>query len=206
MTRSEQPAGVIIAGGNARRMQGRHKPLLELQGRSLLSHIIERAAPQVERLLLNVNDPGPYRDYGLEIVTDEHEDAGPLAGICAAMRWQHRHGAGRWLACFPGDVPFFPPDTVARLQAAREAADTELAWLQTDAQPQPLFSLWSLSLLPAVETALTQGIRSPLRFIRSRRHALQPVAAERREDYCNINSPEELRPLQAWLKENERPA
>ena len=53
--------GLLLAGGRARRMRragGGDKCLLKLGGRTLLDRVIERAAPQVERLVLNANgDP-----------------------------------------------------------------------------------------------------------------------------------------------------
>lgn len=207
MPRPKQPAGVIVAGGSARRMQGHPKPLLQLRGHSLLRHIIDGAAPQVSQLLLNVSDPRPYREYGLEITRDEQEgNPGPLAGICAAMRWyKRRRKENRLLACFPGDVPLFPDDTVSTLQQALERDNAEVAWLQTGGQLQPLFSLWSMALLPEVEQALAHGVHSPMQFIHSRHHSLVPVPVQRREHYYNVNTPEELAELEAWCKENGEP-
>ena len=59
--------GVILAGGAARRMGGRDKGAIELAGRRLVDHVIERFSPQVDRLLI----AGPNH-YGLngEAVTD----------------------------------------------------------------------------------------------------------------------------------------
>ena len=73
----------------ARRMGGGDKCLRLLAGRSLLAHIIERVAPQVEHLILNANgDPDRFKEYGLDVVNDDIAGfAGPLAGILAAMDW-----------------------------------------------------------------------------------------------------------------------
>ena len=43
---AEKPAGVILAGGLSRRMGGGNKALRVLAGRTLLSRVIERLAPQ----------------------------------------------------------------------------------------------------------------------------------------------------------------
>ena len=54
----ERIAGVILAGGLARRMGGGDKGELLLGGRSILAHVIERLRPQVEALAINANgDP-----------------------------------------------------------------------------------------------------------------------------------------------------
>ena len=48
--------GVILAGGRSQRMGGGHKSLLSLGGDTLLEHVIKRTSPQVDRLILNINE------------------------------------------------------------------------------------------------------------------------------------------------------
>ena len=48
-------AGIILAGGLARRMGGGDKAMLSLSGRPLLAHVIDRLAPQVAEIALNAN-------------------------------------------------------------------------------------------------------------------------------------------------------
>ena len=123
MTR-EDVAGVLLAGGLARRMGGGDKPLRQLGGRPLLAHAIERVRPQVSALVLNVNgDPARFSDFDLPVAADPIEGfAGPLAGVLAGMDWVAEHAPDcRWLASFATDAPFLPTDLVARLMAAVEA-------------------------------------------------------------------------------------
>ena len=44
--------GVILAGGRATRMGGGDKSLYRLGGKTILEHVIDRARPQVSRLVL----------------------------------------------------------------------------------------------------------------------------------------------------------
>ncbi|MEM1163582.1 MAG: NTP transferase domain-containing protein, partial [Pseudomonadota bacterium] len=48
-------AGIILAGGLARRMGGGDKAMLDLAGRPLLAHVIDRLTPQVDEVALNAN-------------------------------------------------------------------------------------------------------------------------------------------------------
>ena len=50
-----QPVGVILAGGQARRMGGGDKGRLPLGKGSILGHVIDRLHPQVAELALNAN-------------------------------------------------------------------------------------------------------------------------------------------------------
>ena len=52
--------GVILAGGQARRMGGADKAFVTLAGRPLIAHVLDRLEPQVERVLISANgDAGP---------------------------------------------------------------------------------------------------------------------------------------------------
>ena len=106
-----QVTGVILAGGQSRRMGGGDKGLLELAGRPMLAHVIERLAPaggpprhQRQRR------SGAVRGFGLPVVADTIADfAGPLAGVLAGMRWSRANTpAARWIATAAGDAPLLP--------------------------------------------------------------------------------------------------
>src|SRR5882757_11337267 len=117
--------GILLAGGQSRRMGGGDKCLRPLGATTILSRVIERAAPQVAALALNANgDPARFADYRLPIVADSIPDfAGPLAGILAGLDWAAAHAPElEWIASAPGDCPFLPHDLIPRLHQVREAA------------------------------------------------------------------------------------
>ncbi|MDH5798741.1 MAG: NTP transferase domain-containing protein, partial [Paracoccaceae bacterium] len=63
-----RPLGVILAGGLATRMGGGDKSLLDLGGRSILEHVIERLRPQVEEIALSANGaPSRFENFGLSV-------------------------------------------------------------------------------------------------------------------------------------------
>ena len=61
--------GVLLAGGQSRRMGGGDKGLLPLAGQAMLSHVIDRLAPQVGAIVINANgDPSRFQAFGLPVV------------------------------------------------------------------------------------------------------------------------------------------
>lgn len=100
--------GVILAGGQATRMGGGDKGLLELGGVRLLNRVIGRLGPQVEAMCLNANgDPARFDGFGLPVVADTVEGfAGPLAGVLAGMDWAAGEGASHVVSA-AADTPFF---------------------------------------------------------------------------------------------------
>lgn len=155
--------GVLLVGGRARRMGGGDKCLRVLAGRPLLAHIIERARPQVDRLILSANgDPVRFAAFDLAVVADPIEGfAGPLAGILAAMDWARENApAAGWVASFPTDAPFLPKDLVARLQGTAEAAATPLACAASKGRSHPVIGLWRVGLADDLRRALVvEGLR-----------------------------------------------
>ena len=81
----KQPLGVILAGGQATRMGGGDKGLLQLGGQSVLGHVIERLTSQVDRVALNANgDAARFAGLKLPVLSDSIDGfAGPLAGVLA---------------------------------------------------------------------------------------------------------------------------
>jgi molybdopterin-guanine dinucleotide biosynthesis protein A len=138
-------------------MGGVDKGLIELDGRALVAHVIERLAPQVGELVINANqNRDRYAAFGYPVVADVIPDfAGPLAGLHAAMA-----GATTpYIVTSPCDSPFLPADLVARLALALAATPLDLAVARTFDQPHPVFSLVRTDVRPHLEAFLRGGGR-----------------------------------------------
>lgn len=149
--------GVVFAGGQGRRMGGVDKGLVELDGRALVAHVIERLAPQVGELVINANqNRDRYAAFGYPVVADVIPDfAGPLAGLHAAMA----AATTPYVVTSPCDSPFLPADLVARLALALAATPLDLAVARTFDQPHPVFSLVRTDVRPHLEAFLRGGGR-----------------------------------------------
>src|SRR5258708_26933335 len=137
--------GLLLAGGQSRRMGGGDKSLRLLAGQTLLDRVIDRVRPQVAALVLNANgDPARFARFGLPVVADSVGDfAGPLAGILAGLDWTAANRPDcALIASVATDAPFLPRDLVARLRDGMEAAGAELACAASGGQPHPVIGLW----------------------------------------------------------------
>ncbi len=155
-------AGVLLAGGQSRRMGGGDKCLLALGGRPILAHVIARARPQVSALVLNANgDPARFAAFGLPVVPDGVAGfAGPLAGVLAGLDWAAASVPGvSHVASFATDAPFLPRDLVPRLVAALDGRH-ELAAAASLGRTHPVFGLWPIGIRDALRRALVEeGVR-----------------------------------------------
>jgi len=196
-------AGVILAGGLARRMGGGDKSLLTLGGKPLLDRVIERAGSQVDTLVLNANgDPTRFVEYGLPVAADVVPDfAGPLAGILTGMHWVRDNAPEcEWLVSFASDTPFFPQDLVARMLQQAEAENAPLACAVSDGQNHPVFGLWSVSLLEDLHKAVVdEEMRKILRWTDRYTCSQVEFSTEPFDPFFNINRPEDLQAAEQFL-------
>ncbi len=206
--------GLVLSGGEGRRMGGVDKGLQHHAGRALARHAAERLAPQVGTLALNANRHlDDYRAWGWPVWPDELPDGvpprpGPLAGWLTGLQ----RCPTPWLLTVPCDCPTFPLDLAERLAAALIAEDAELAVAETleptdapadltadaradtpaTAEPavtvraQPVFCLLRRELAAPLAEALRGGERRVMRWAASRRLAL--VRFDDAAAFSNLNT------------------
>ena len=192
----KQPLGVILAGGQATRMGGGDKGLLSLQGKTLLSRVMERLEPQVAGLALNANgDPSRFDALGVPVIADSIDGfAGPLAGVLAGLDWAAEHGA-ETIVTAAADTPFFPCDLVPHLLMAGEGMAHPLV-LATTPDPKrgrarhPTFGLWPVSLRDDLRHALKDGLRKVVLW--TDQHGGREALFAEEDAFFNVNTPEDL--------------
>ncbi len=188
--------GVLLAGGQARRMGGGDKCLRTLGGEPILAHIVRRVRPQVGPLILNAGgDAARFGGYGLPVVPDTVEGfAGPLAGILTGLEWAAEHAPeARWVASFATDAPFVPTDLVARMLAAVAAGEGELACAASGGRTHPVFGLWPVGIGGELRRALVEEDERKIdRFTARRRVAVVKYEAEPVDPFFNANRPDDL--------------
>jgi len=159
-------SAMILAGGRGTRMGRVDKGLQPFRGGTLVSHVLQRLAPQVAGVTINANrNLGAYGALGVDVLQDELEGyEGPLAGLQTGLR----HCPTDLLLTVPCDSPFLPADLAQRLFDALNAQGADLAvasTLETDetgatrTQLHPVFCLVRKSALPALDAYLQSGAR-----------------------------------------------
>jgi len=181
--------GLVLAGGQGRRMGNVDKGFVELAGRPLVAHIIDRLVPQVATLVINANRSAErYAAFGYPVVADAIGGfAGPLAGLHAGLTT----AATPFVVTSPCDSPFLPADLVVRLSAAFDARPIDIAVARTFDQPHPVFALVRRSVLPHLAQFLDGGGRKIDAWYASL--AVAEVSFDDEADaFRNINTPAEL--------------
>lgn len=196
--------GLLLAGGQSRRMGGGDKALRPLDGIPLLDRVIERLRPQVDTLVLNVNgDAGRFARYALPVMADSVPGfAGPLAGVLAGLDWaaSHRPDCG-YVASVATDAPFMPADLVARLAAGLKEARADLACAASGGRAHPVFGLWPVRLRDDLRRAVVEeGIRKVDLWTARHRLVTVPFADHPVDPFFNANRPEDFDAAAALLQ------
>lgn len=189
--------GLILAGGRGSRMGGVDKGLQFFRGKPMVAQVIERLAPQVDKLAINANQNlDTYCNFGLPVWPDRMQDfPGPLAGLQTGLV----HCDTPYLVTAPCDSPFLPMDLVARLRDALETEDADIAYAATGVaaskQTHPVFCLLKTSLLPSLTAYLQSGERRMGAWIGS----LRAVEVDFTDEaaFQNINTLDDLRKFEA---------
>ena len=184
--------GVVLAGGQGRRMGNVDKGLQLLDGRPLVDWVLNRFVPQVSEVLISANrNRDAYAAFGVRVVEDRVGGfAGPLAGMHAGLS-----EAGYELVAFvPCDTPLLPHDLVARLVDPLRNDRVDLSVAKTGMQPHPVICLVRKRLLPHLAAFLDNGGRKVDAWY-STLNVTEVAFDDQPRAFSNINTPEELKSI-----------
>ncbi len=181
--------GIVLAGGKSSRM-GQEKGLILYRGKPLAMHMLDLLRPLCDHLLLSAND-SRYRSFGVTVVPDLVEDAGPLAGLAAGLAASPTEGN----LVVPCDTPFLNRDLLEYL-LSHTAGHEVIIPLDPKGQPHPLCGYYSRSILPAIEEQLKKNERKVLRLLEEVNTLSLPVKESlpfyHARLFANINTPDDL--------------
>ncbi|MFM2645950.1 molybdenum cofactor guanylyltransferase MobA [Vibrio diabolicus] len=187
MLQPTQTSWVILAGGQASRMGGKDKGLIELNQKPLIEHVIERLSPQTPRILINANrNQDAYSKFGF-VFSDQFKDfPGPMGGIHAGLM----HAETDWVGFVPCDSPQINTDLVERFcQAAKEDSDILVA--HDGDHQQPVFTLYHKRVLPKLTAFLERGDRKIILLYKECNTSYVDFN-DSPNCFVNLNTPEEL--------------
>jgi molybdopterin-guanine dinucleotide biosynthesis protein A len=195
-------AGAILAGGESRRF-GSPKALATVGGLTIIERIAAAHRSVFAAVVLVTNEPEHFRHIGLPMVSDLRTDAGPLAGIQAALDWARELGADG-VCCTPSDAPFVDSALFRALLEARAGYDAVLPMSGGPLSFEPLFGWYSCKTLAVVEERLAAGEFAVHEFVdrvpRVRRIQVGgPNAALR---FLNVNTRDDLDLARRHLREH----
>ena len=181
---------IVMAGGRSLRM-GSDKAALLLGEQTLLRRVIDVVQPVFGEVRVSVRELRPDLDWPQ--ICDEHLDAGPLAGLCAALA----QAPTSWIFALATDMPFFEPTLIELLAERRAGFDAVVPVV--GGHPQPLAAFYATSCLAVVRALLdADGGRRSLRAALEQLNVCyvgesQLLTADRRlRSFFDLDTPQDL--------------
>ena len=185
----DEITGVILAGGQARRMGGQDKGLVQIGTKPMVSYILDVLRPQVGAVLINANrNQTEYAALGrCPVLADDIGDfAGPLAGMASAMNTVSTD----YILTVPCDSPLPCADLAERLFAELQRDGADLSVAHDGDRLQPVFALLDCRLRDDLYQALTAGERKIDAWY-ARHKMAQVDFSDATDMFLNVNTPED---------------
>lgn len=188
--------GVILAGGQNKRLPGIKKTFREIRGRMIMEVIYSLFTELFDRVIIVTNDPAAFGHWDATIVSDIYPSRCSLAGIHAGLFY----ASTPWVFVSACDTPFLER-RLAEYILSQVDSGVDVVVPETDSGLEPLCAMYSKHCLPFIEKNLEDNIFKINRFFKPRRvkkitmdkiKAIDPGI----NSFFNINTPEDLE--KAW--------
>jgi molybdopterin-guanine dinucleotide biosynthesis protein A len=193
MNSQTKVAGVILAGGRARRMNNQDKGLINFKGHPMVSYAIAALAPVVDVVLINANrNIEQYRQFGCPVISDQTDSFdGPLAGVLTAMM----NVDADVLVVVPCDSPLIKTEHLQKLVLTRAEQDADVAIAFDGIGVHPVFLAIKTILQASLQDYLAGGQRKVTDWL-EQQNLVRVDFSNEPEIFSNINSMTELSALE----------
>jgi molybdopterin-guanine dinucleotide biosynthesis protein A len=195
-------SGVILAGGAGKRFNGKIKPKILIDGKTIISRITETLAGIFNDIIIVTNTPQEFADFkDFRLIRDRIVNKGPLGGIHAALNETENEA----VFVVGGDMPLLDASLILKQTEFYFKHDCDILIPRIKNLIEPLHGIYKKSLTAILEDYLTRGndlaIREFLKIANVRYQ--QPEDLELAlKAFSNINSPEDVLRVESLLRDH----
>lgn len=189
-------SGVILAGGACKRFDGIIKAKIVIDGKTIISRIIEILSEIFEETIIVTNVPDEFNEYkSCKIIKDLFLDKGPLGGIHSALKETDREA----LFVVAGDMPFLEKELIVKQVDFYDNNRCDVLIPQINKYVEPLHGIYKKNILRNLEEYLEgendYAIREFLNKVNTRYMHLEG-SGKYTHVFTNINSPSDISDIQ----------
>lgn len=151
-------AGIILAGGQSRRMNFFDKSQKKINNSTLMDIVLSRAKKQVKVLAINSNSKVFLKNQlEYRILPDCIEGSlGPLVGVLTGLEWLCSYKKIEWLVTFPVDTPFFPKNLVEKF--SHNISKELIVVAKSNGRTHPAFAMWNIKIIDTLRRSIKQNL------------------------------------------------
>ncbi|MEI8226130.1 MAG: molybdenum cofactor guanylyltransferase [Bacteroidota bacterium] len=185
-------SGVILAGGANKRFDGMTKANIVIDGKTIISRIIDTIKDIFDEIIIVTNTPEEFKEYiNYKIVSDQILKAGPLGGIHAAIKTSSKEA----LFVFAGDMPLLDKKVIIRQIEFYNSHKCDILIPRINTYIEPLHAIYNISIIETLEDYLTGDHDYAVRKFYKRQNVryMQLKGFEEISNaFVNINSPADI--------------
>ena len=185
-------AGVILAGGASKRFNGIIKPMIDYEGKTIISRIIETIGEIFDEIIIVTNIPDEFKEYdSYKIIGDKFLNKGPLAGIHSALKESESEA----IFVVAGDMPLLDKEIILRQIDFYNTNKCDILIPQIDHYIEPLHGIYKKTVIRNLEDYLGGDNNYAVReFLKMSdvRCLLMEVSGKSISAFTNINSSDDI--------------
>ncbi len=190
MAKDKGMTGIILAGGEGRRMGGINKAFLRIGGERIVDRTKALFLQLFDEVILVTSNPLDYIDLGIRIVADLIPGKGSLGGIYTGLLHAN-HPQSFVVAC---DMPFLKKEVI--LYMMEQAADYDVVIPVCSAGLETLHAIYSSRCLKPIERQIEKkDLRLTAFYSKMKVRKVLEQELSRLDpellSFRNINTPEE---------------
>lgn len=185
-------SGSILAGGLNMRFNGIIKANIDINGKTIVSRIIETINDIFDEIIIVTNTPEEFEEYSAcRIVKDHFVKVGPLGGIHSALK----ASSGEAVFVFAGDMPLLSRELINKQIELYNIDKSDVLIPSINQNIEPLHAVYNTSVITALEEYLTgnhnYSVRDFYKLLDARYMQLED-SEENKNAFVNINSPSDI--------------
>lgn len=151
---SKNISAAILAGGSGKRLDGINKSKIVIDGKTIISRIIETFNETFDEIIIVSNTPAEFKEFsGCNIIGDQFINKGPLAGIHSALK----NTGSEALFIVAGDMPFLRKGLIDKQIDYFNNIDCDILIPKIDKFIEPLHGIYRKSIVLMLEKFLKEG-------------------------------------------------
>lgn len=185
----------ILAGGKSSRFGGKSKAEIIIEGKPIISKLIDTVYDISGEIIIVTNTPGKYSTLkNILTTTDIFTDAGPAGGLHAAIKATSADA----VFLFGCDMPFLDRSLILMQIELFNKSNCDVTVPSVNGMIEPLHSIYSVKLLPVLEKFLVEAsdysLVNFISLVNAEYFKIDPDSPEARS-FTNINSLSDIRKI-----------
>jgi molybdenum cofactor guanylyltransferase len=184
--------GVILAGGDNSRFEGKIKAKVLIAGKPIISWILHAMQGLFAEIIIVTNTPEEFKVFNdCSLVRDQFFKVGPIGGIHAALK----ASSTKAIFVFAGDMPLLNKDLIVKQIEYYKKNKCDVLVPLIGANIEPLHAIYNITITKVLEKQLMDEKDYSVRklFKRLNVNYLELEDSEDiRNSFFNVNTPEDL--------------